>query len=74
MVSNRPVAVATIAFVPTPSVDETSTGSRTAAVEREQRTEPADVAEHLGPGGRATWGLMRATASSPASMSTPAAR
>ena len=58
MVSKRPAAWATSALVPTPSVDDTSTGLAVAGgVEAEQAAEPADVADDLGPEGRADLGL-----------------
>ena len=58
MVSNWPTAWATSALVPTPSVDETSTGLLVAGgVEGEQAAEAADVADDLGPEGGAHLGL-----------------
>ena len=48
MVSNRPRASATMAFVPTPSVPATSTGwSYRAGVEGEEASEVAQTPQHL---------------------------
>ena len=57
-VSWRPAAKATLSLVPTPSVPETSTGSRyLPGVEREEPAEAADAGQHLGAERRAGVGL-----------------
>ena len=52
IVSYRPMAAAIAVFVPTPSVDDTITGSRTPVGDRERRPEPAEAAEDLRPARR----------------------
>jgi len=46
------MAKASFSFVPTPSTLDTSTGSVTLDIQREQTPEPADFAQHLPPMGR----------------------
>ena len=73
IVSKRPVATATSSFVPTPSVEDTSTGSRypdgTATSEPNEPMSASTSGRNVD---RAS-GASRRTASSPASMETPAA-
>jgi hypothetical protein len=75
IVSNRPAALATSALVPTPSVEETSTGWRYRSLKNPAENSPPKPPMSPMTSGRyveRTCSLMRLTASSPAVMSTPA--
>ena len=73
MVSKRPVAWAISALVPTPSVDDTSTGSRyDEAAKRNRPPNPPISPMTSGRKVERTWDLISSTAFSPAAMSTPA--
>ena len=72
--SNRPTAVATLALVPTPSVDDTRTGS--AYFAGSKRNSPPNPPMSPITSGRKverTSALMASTAASPAPIETPAA-
>ena len=72
IVSNRPSAAAIAVFVPTPSVDDTSTRLAVAGRDRERAAEPAEPAERPPAGGSiSTRPRISSTARSPASTSTP---
>jgi len=74
-VSCRPVSMAIFSLVPTPSVDEISTGSTKPAAFRSNRA-PKPPMPPIVPAravARAS-GLIRSTSASPASISTPAER
>src|SRR6188768_4219671 len=74
MVSNRPEAWAISALVPTPSVDDTSTGWRYRWLAKANSPpNPPMSPMTSGRNVERTLSLMRCTASSPASMLTPAA-
>ncbi|CFN79843.1 Uncharacterised protein [Bordetella pertussis] len=61
-------------LVPTPSVPDTSTGSRNFFGTSNRAPKPPMPANTPGRMVRAARGLMRSTSASPASMSTPASR
>ena len=74
IVSKRPTAVATFALVPTPSVDDTSTGSR--YFDGSKRNRPPNPPMSPSTSGRnveRTASLIASTAASPAPIETPAA-
>ncbi len=72
-VSSRPESMATRSFVPTPSVEATSTGSAKPAA-RVSNSAPNPPRASITPGRAvpAAIGLMRSTSALPAAMSTPA--
>ena len=73
IVSNRPVACAINALVPTPSVDDTSTGLRYRWLAKAKSPpNPPMSPMTSGRNVERTLSLMRSTAASPAAMSTPA--
>ena len=70
---DRPAACATSAFVPTPSVEDTSTGCRNRwAGNSNKPPKPPMSPITSGRNVERTLALMRSTASSPAAMLTPA--
>ena len=74
-VSCRPVSIATLSLVPTPSVVATSTGSVKPAAFG-SNSAPKPPRPPITPGRRVdrASGLIASTSASPASMSTPAVR
>ena len=74
-VSCRPVSMASISLVPTPSVQDTSTGSRKPAALRSNKA-PKPPSPPMVPGRAVALaaGPIASTRASPASMSTPASR
>ena len=73
-VSCRPASIATLSFVPTPSALETSTGLGTSVGTRNMPPKPPNSPRVPAVSVDTTCALMRAFASSAASMSTPAVR
>ena len=71
----RPVSMAILSLVPTPSVVETSTGSVNPAARR-SNSAPNPPRPPITPARvvAAASGLIRSTSASPAAMSTPASR